>query len=63
MSVVEAETAYETRQLDAYLDRLRLGHGTLVVFDRRREESSVPDRVAFSTAETPSGRPVTVLRA
>lgn len=30
------------RQLDAYLDRLGLGHGTLVIFDRRQSEPSEP---------------------
>jgi DNA polymerase III delta prime subunit len=51
------------RQLDAYLKRLDLNHGTLVVFDRRPAAPPLPDRVAFASDRTPSGHPVTVLRA
>jgi hypothetical protein len=51
------------RQLDDYLQRLDLDHGTLVVFDRRTEAAPLPDRVGFGHDRTPSGRPVTLLRA
>lgn len=51
------------RQLDTYLDRIRAGHGTLVVFDRRPEAAPPHERTAFATTQTPSGRPVTLLRA
>lgn len=50
-------------QLDGYLDRLRLGTGTLIVFDRRPTAPPLPGRIAFRTEQTPSGRPVTLLRA
>ena len=52
-------------QLDAYLARLGLETGTLVLFDAR---STAPtgegweDRGSFSQASTPGGRAVTVLR-
>lgn len=51
------------RQLDAYLDRLDLDHGTLVIFDRRSEAPPIAARTAFGEDRTPSGRPVTLLRA
>jgi hypothetical protein len=54
-------------QLDAYLDRLGLDHGWLVLFDRR---ASLPagtppalERIGFEQAVTPAGRGVTILRA
>ncbi|WP_216900506.1 ATP-binding protein [Nocardia alni] len=50
-------------QLDGYLDRLTLDTGTLVVFDRRPGAKPIPERTEFSTARTPSGRTVTLLRA
>jgi len=51
-------------QLEAYLDRLGLDQGVLVVFDRRDEASSPPERTRFERAATPEhGWPVTVLRA
>jgi AAA domain-containing protein len=50
-------------QLDSYLDRLGLEHGTLVIFDRRRTNQPLPDRIAFGAAVTPSRRSVTLLRA
>ncbi|MPZ28192.1 MAG: ATP-binding protein [Micromonosporaceae bacterium] len=50
------------RQLDEYLKRLDLDRGTLVVFDRRPGAAPLPERVDESD-RTPSGRPVTVLRA
>jgi hypothetical protein len=51
------------RQLDTYLDTLRLDQGTLVVFDRRPEAPKLADRIGLVSAETPRGRPVTLLRA
>jgi AAA-like domain len=54
-------------QLDAYLDRLDMDRGWLVIFDRR---ASLPagtppavERIGFEQAVTPSGRAVTILRA
>jgi DNA polymerase III delta prime subunit len=51
------------RQLDAYLDRLGLNHGTLVVFDRRPDAPPLSDRISFATDRTPTGRAVILLRA
>ncbi len=50
-------------QLDGYLDRLGLDRGVLVVFDRRPEVAPIADRTRFEQVNSPSGRPVTVLRA
>jgi len=50
-------------QLDAYLDRLSLETGVLVIFDARASAASITERTAFSQAQTLSGRTVTVLRA
>jgi hypothetical protein len=50
-------------QLDRYLDRLRLDTGVLVVFDRRPNAAPLPERTRFDQATSPSGRPVTILRA
>jgi hypothetical protein len=50
-------------QLDAYLDRLGLDTGVLVVFDRRPEADPIAARTRFEDAVSPSGRPITVLRA
>lgn len=50
-------------QLDGYLDRLGMDTGTLVVFDRRPVAKPIAERTEFSSARTPSGRQVTVLRA
>jgi hypothetical protein len=51
------------KQLDQYLDRLRLDHGTLVVFDRRAGSPPPHERTSFAEDRSPSGRPVTLLRA
>jgi hypothetical protein len=51
------------RQLDDYLIRLGLEHGTLVVFDRRPKAPPLPERIRFGTEQTPTGRAVTLLRA
>jgi hypothetical protein len=50
-------------RLDGYLDRLVLDTGALVIFDRRPNAAPVTERTAFAQATSPSGRPVTVLRA
>lgn len=50
-------------QLDDYLCRLHLDDGVLVIFDRRPDAEPIDKRVRFDTAATPSGRPVTLLRA
>jgi hypothetical protein len=49
-------------QLDAYLERLGLGEGVLVIFDRRKQAGGRPQGL-FEQAQAPSGRKVTVLRA
>jgi hypothetical protein len=50
-------------QLDAYLQRLGLDEGVLVVFDRRAQAGSAESRTRFEQAQTPSGHKVIVLRA
>jgi hypothetical protein len=50
-------------QLDGYLDRLSLDTGILVIFDRRPEAAPIAGRTTFEQETSPSGRPVTVLRA
>jgi hypothetical protein len=50
-------------QLDGYLERLGLDAGVLVVFDRRPEAAPIAARTVFAEAVSPSGRPITVLRA
>jgi len=48
-------------QLDAYLERLELQAGVLVLFDRRAQARATPPG-RFEQARTPTGRSVTVLR-
>ena len=50
-------------QLDAYLARLELSRGVLVIFDARAAAEPVESRTRFTRAVTASGRRVTVLRA
>lgn len=50
------------QQLYAYLERLGLDTGVLVIFDRRPDAAPPPKRIRFEEAATPSGRKVTVLR-
>jgi hypothetical protein len=52
-------------QLDAYLDRLDMDRGWLVIFDRRATRPAVTavERIDFDHVTTPSGRAVTLLRA
>ncbi|MGH3679879.1 MAG: ATP-binding protein [Natronosporangium sp.] len=56
-------TSAGLRQLDEYLERLGLDRGTLVVFDRRDPDGAPSERAEFGQDRTPSGRPVTLLRA
>jgi hypothetical protein len=51
------------RQLDGYLKRLDLDHGTLIIFDRRPIAKDIDERTVFEVARTPGGRAVTLLRA
>ncbi|RJO79437.1 ATP-binding protein [Nocardia panacis] len=50
-------------QLDGYLDRLGLNTGVLVIFDRRSDAESIDKRTNFTTAASPAGREITLLRA
>lgn len=50
-------------QLDGYLDRLDLTTGVLAIFDRRADAKPIPDRTSLSSAVSPQGRTVTLLRA
>jgi len=55
-------------QLDAYLDSLGLDSlgldtGTLVIFDRRDTAKPITERTSIQTTTSPTGRPVTLLRA
>jgi hypothetical protein len=51
------------KQLDGYLDRLRLDTGTLIIFDRRPAVPGITDRTRLSEETTPGGRTITLLRA
>jgi hypothetical protein len=50
-------------QLDGYLDRLSLDTGVLIIFDRRPDAAPITERTTFEHTTSPSGRPITVLRA
>lgn len=50
-------------QIDGYLERLGLDHGTLVVFDAREVAPPIEDRTHIEATTTPSGRAITLLRA
>lgn len=50
-------------QLDGYLARLGLSHGTLVIFDRRARRKVITERVHIESTTSPDGREVLVLRA
>ncbi len=50
------------RQLDAYLERVGLAEGVLVLFDRRKDAAPLAARVREEAAVTPSGRRVRVWR-
>ncbi|WP_239346430.1 AAA family ATPase [Frankia sp. CIT1] len=49
------------RQVDRYLDRLRLPTGTLVIFDQRRGAPSIDERTTLTTTASPAGRTITLL--
>ena len=51
------------RQLDAYLDRVGLAEGVLVLFDRRTDAPPLEARVREEAATTATGKAVRVLRA
>ena len=51
------------KQLDEYLERTGLPDGVLILFDRRKDTAPIEERVREERAETPTGRPVRVLRA
>lgn len=51
------------KQLDRYLDRLRLDAGTLIIFDRREKAAPIHERTLISHANSPAGRAITVLHA
>lgn len=51
------------RQLDAYLARLELGEGILVLFDRRADAPPIHERTHLEEITSPEGRAITVLRA
>jgi hypothetical protein len=50
-------------RLDAYLDRLGLDHGTLLIFDRPPQAPPLPERTAIGGTRTLGGRDVTLVRA
>ncbi|MCK9920798.1 ATP-binding protein [Frankia sp. AgPm24] len=50
-------------QLDGYLDRLGLDHGTLVIFDRRPAAKPIAERTSITTTLSLAGRTITLLRA
>ena len=50
-------------QLDAYLSGLGLTTGWLVIFDQRAGLPDISERTTTASATTPTGRPVTVIRA
>jgi hypothetical protein len=49
-------------QIEMYLDGLNLTHGTLVIFDRRKDAAPAPERTRLEEAQTPKGYTVRVLR-
>lgn len=51
------------KQLDGYLDKLKLDTGILVIFDRRKNAKSVTKRVKRKVEKTPAKRTITLLRA
>lgn len=50
-------------QLDAYLARLGLDTGWLMIFDRRSSALPIAERTTAEEAQTPTSRIVTVIRA
>ena len=51
------------KQLDDYLSGLGLATGWLVIFDQRSGQPPISQRTTSTTATTPGGRSVTVIRA
>ncbi len=51
------------KQIDASLDKLKLGTGILVIFDRRKNAKSVHKRVKLKQEKTPGKKTKTLLRA
>jgi hypothetical protein len=49
------------RQLDRYLDRLRLDTGTLAIFDQRPNAAAIDERTGLTTTTSPAGRTITLL--
>jgi hypothetical protein len=50
-------------QLDGYLDRLGLDHGTLVIFDRTLTAPPIDERTTITATRSPAGRDITLVRA
>lgn len=50
-------------QLDRYLDRIDVPTDVLVIFDRRADAGPINERTRFSEVVSPTGRPITLLRA
>lgn len=50
-------------QLDGYLERLGLSSGSLVIFDRRQKREPIASRLSLESAQSPTSRTITVLRA
>ena len=49
-------------QLDGYLSGLGLDTGWLIIFDQRQGLPDISERTTTTTAATPAGRSVTVIR-
>ncbi|MBO0802916.1 MAG: ATP-binding protein [Nocardiopsaceae bacterium] len=49
-------------QFDKYLARLRLGAGTLIIFDRRENPAPVAERSGTEALTSPAGHAITLLR-
>jgi hypothetical protein len=50
-------------QLDSYLAQLGLDHGTLAIFDRRRQAPPIHECGQLTEEHSPAGRTITLLRA
>jgi hypothetical protein len=51
------------KQIDAYLDKLKLDTGILIIFDRRKNAKSVHKRLKLKQQKTPGKKTITLLRA
>ncbi|RMI35857.1 ATP-binding protein [Nocardia stercoris] len=49
-------------QLDSYLDRLDLDHGTLAIFDRRSCAAPLAERTGYTDTTSPAGRKILLIR-